>query len=119
MPQKKSATWEERLRRALRAEHGNGWGIRESMGRAQLVRINEDRSRSSTKLEIQWSANSHRLLLEAVAEIRERIDCHGMTFKEAAAARLELNGEKNGADDFIVRHAADAFARQLSLARPA
>ena len=30
----------------------------------------------------------------------------------------ELNGEKNGADDFIVRHGADAFARLLRLARP-
>ena len=31
----------------------------------------------------------------------------------------ELNGEKNGADDFILRHGADAFARLLRLARPA
>ena len=31
----------------------------------------------------------------------------------------ELDGEKNGADDFIVRHGADAFARLLRLARPA
>ena len=31
----------------------------------------------------------------------------------------ELNGEKNGADDFIVRHGADAFARLMRLARPA
>lgn len=31
----------------------------------------------------------------------------------------ELNGEKKGADDFIVRHGTDAFARLLRLARPA
>ena len=31
----------------------------------------------------------------------------------------ELNGEKNGADDFIVRHGADAFRRQLKVARAA
>ena len=30
----------------------------------------------------------------------------------------ELNEEKNGADDSIVRHGADAFARLLRLARP-
>jgi phage/plasmid-associated DNA primase len=30
-----------------------------------------------------------------------------------------LDGEKNGADDFIVRHGADAFRRQLKVARPA
>ena len=52
--QKKKAVdaWELALRRTLKSEHGNGWSLRESRGRAQLLQILEDRSRRSTKLDI-------------------------------------------------------------------
>ena len=65
------AAWEQALRRTLKSEHGKGWSLRESRGRAQVVQILEDRTRRSTKLEINWAGKNARLMLEAVAQIRE------------------------------------------------
>ena len=68
------SVWEQALRRTLKAEHGKGWSLRESRGRAQLVQILEDRSRRSTKLDIIWASKNARLMLEAVAQLREYLD---------------------------------------------
>ena len=53
---KSVAAWEQALRRTLKSEHGTGWSLRQSRGRAQLVQILEDRSRRSTKLDIIWAS---------------------------------------------------------------
>ena len=36
---KSVAAWEQALRRTLKSEHGTGWSLRQSRGRAQLVQI--------------------------------------------------------------------------------
>ena len=93
---KKSVTaWEQALRRTLKAEHGTGWSLRQSRGRAQLVQILEDRSRRSTKLDIIWASKNARLMLEAVAQLREYLD-GGMDWDRAVAARAELTVHSTG-----------------------
>jgi len=89
------AVWEQALRRTLKAEHGKGWSLRESRGRAQLVQILEDRSRRSTKLDIIWASKNARLMLEAVAQLREYLD-GGMDWDRAVAARAELTVHSTG-----------------------
>ena len=89
------AVWEQALRRTLKSEHGQGWSLRESRGRAQLVQILEDRSRRSTKLEVVWTSKNARLMLEAVAQLREYLD-GGMDWDRAVAARAELTVHSTG-----------------------
>ena len=89
------AVWEQALRRTLKAEHGKGWSLRESRGRAQLVQILEGRSRRSTKLDIIWASKNARLMLEAVAQLREYLD-GGMDWDRAVAARAELTVHSTG-----------------------
>ena len=89
------SVWEQALRRTLKAEHGKGWSLRESRGRAQLVQILEDRSRRSSKLEIVWASRNARLMLEAVAQLREYLDS-GMDWDRAIAARAELTVHSTG-----------------------
>ena len=95
--QKKKAVvaWELALRRTLKSEHGKGWSLRESRGRAQLVQILEDRSRRSTKLDIIWASKNARLMLEAVAQLREYLH-GGMDWDKAVAARTELTVHSTG-----------------------
>ena len=68
---KSVAAWEQALRRTLKSEHGTGWSLRESRGRAQLIQILEDRSRWSAKLDIIWASKSAGLMHEAVAQLRD------------------------------------------------
>ena len=89
------SVWEQALRRTLKAEHGKGWSLRESRGRAQLVQILEDRSRRSTKLDVVWTSKNARLMLEAVAQLREYLD-GGMDWDRAVAARAELTVHSTG-----------------------
>ena len=89
------AAWEQALRRTLKSEHGKGWSLRESRGRAQVVQILEDRTRRSTKLEINWAGKNARLMLEAVAQIREYLD-GGKDWDESVAARAELTDHSTG-----------------------
>ena len=58
----------------LKSELGKGLGLRDSRGRAQLVQILEDRSLRSAKLDVIWASKNARLVLEAVAQLREYLD---------------------------------------------
>ncbi|WP_392346778.1 hypothetical protein [Parasynechococcus sp.] len=89
------AVWEQALRRTLKAEHGKGWSLSESRGRAQLVQILEDRNRRSTKLDIIWARKNTRLMLEAVAQLWEYLD-GGMDWDKAVTARAELTVHSTG-----------------------
>ena len=86
---------EQALRRSLKTEHGKDWNLRESRGRAQLVKKLEDCSRRSTKLDIIWANKIARLMLEALAKLREYLD-GGMDWDKAVAACAELTVYSTG-----------------------
>jgi hypothetical protein len=57
--------WFETLRVSIAQEHGKGWIVREvgatsrkPIGRCQLIRIWEDRTRSSVTLPLEWKATN-------------------------------------------------------------
>lgn len=81
-----NARWATELRSQLRREQGFGWSIRERNGHVQLTRRWEDDSRSSVMLAIPWDASCGRAVLNAVAEIRTRMESHNLSLSEAQVA---------------------------------
>jgi hypothetical protein len=66
--------WVYLFRRALKAEHGHGWSVREQSGKVQLTRRFEEGTRSSVFLEIAWNAGCISRVIERVSTVRERME---------------------------------------------
>ena len=69
--------WFETLRLSIGQEHGMGWSVREigvtarnPVGRAQLTRIWEDRTRSSVVLPLEWKHGNATASQSAVGRLR-------------------------------------------------
>ncbi len=110
-----SIRWASDLRNQLKREHGFGWSVRERNGNVQLTRRWEDDTRSSVMLPIPWNAACGRAVLNAVAEIRARMESHNLSLREAqqllhgSAAKLHTpEGTLNW------RAVADAFLASRS-----
>jgi integrase len=78
-----SPKWVSELRSQLKREHGFGWSVRERNGKAQLTRRWEDGSRSSVMLDIAWNPTCGRAVLNAVAEVRSRMESQNVTLNQA------------------------------------
>lgn len=62
----------------IKTKHGFGWSIREHRGKVQLTRRYEDGNRSAVSLELPWDAFCQTGVVNALGEIRQRIEAHGL-----------------------------------------
>jgi integrase len=101
--------WFETLRLSIGQEHGTGWSIREigvtprnPVGRAQLTRIWEDRTRSSVVLPLEWKATNATAILATVGQLRTLMEGRNLSLKEALKLNTELlgGGPQQGGDEF-------------------
>jgi integrase len=101
--------WFDTLRLSIGQEHGTGWSIREigvtprnPIGRAQLTRIWEDRTRSSVVLPLEWKATNATAILATVGQLRTLMEERKLSLKEALNLNTELlgGGPQQGEDDF-------------------
>jgi integrase len=83
MTTSRKPSWTRALRALLKTEHGFGWSIREHRGKVQLTRRFEDGTRSAVSLELPWDASCQTGVVNAVGEIRQRMDAHGLGLAEA------------------------------------
>ena len=98
--------WFETLRLSISQEHGKGWSVREMgaskrnpIGRCQLTRIWEDRTRSSVVLPLEWKATNQTAILATVGQLRTRMDEVNLSLHDALKLNTELLGgsqESNG-----------------------
>ena len=93
-----NSRWAAELRSQLRREQGFGWSIRERNGHVQLTRRWEDDSRSSVMLPIPWNASCGRAVLNAVAEIRARMEGHNLSLSEAQELLRGSAADSEGTD---------------------
>ncbi|MEY3963080.1 MAG: hypothetical protein RLZZ106_335, partial [Cyanobacteriota bacterium] len=91
--------WFETLRLQLRQVHGKGWSVREigatsrnPIGRAQLTRIYENRTRSSVVLPLEWKASNSTAILATVGRLRSLMEERNLSLHDA----LKLNTEALG-----------------------
>ena len=101
--------WFETLRVSIAQEHGKGWIIREvgvtsrrPIGRCQLIRIWEDRTRSSVVLPLEWKATSSSAILTTVGQLRKLMEERNLSLQEALKLNTELlgGGPQQGDEDF-------------------
>jgi integrase len=100
--------WFETLRLQLRQEHGKGWSIREvgvtprnPIGRAQLTRIWEDRTRSSVALPLEWKATNSTAILTTVGQLRALMDERNLSLQDAMRLNTEAHsGAQEGEAGF-------------------
>jgi integrase len=101
--------WFETLRLQLRQEHGKGWSVREigvssrnPIGRAQLTRIWENRTRSSVVLPLEWKATNATAILATVGRLRSLMDERNLSLHDALKLNTEALGgsPQEGQDDF-------------------
>lgn len=100
--------WFEILRLSVQQEHGKGWSVREigattrnPVGRAQLTRIWEDRTRSSVVLPLEWKATNATAILQAVGRLRALVEERKLSLKEALRLNTELLPDpQQGGDEF-------------------
>ncbi len=85
--------WAQDLRSQLKREHGFGWSVRDIRGRVQLTRRWEDDTRSAVLLPIAWNPSCGREVLNAVAEIRQRMESHNLSLSEALKLLEGAGGE--------------------------
>ncbi|NBQ21106.1 MAG: site-specific integrase [Synechococcaceae bacterium WB6_3B_236] len=92
--------WFETLRLSIGQEHGAGWSVREigatarnPIGRAQLTRIWEDRTRSSVVMPLEWKATNATAILTTVGQIRALMEERNIPSLQEA---LKLNTEELG-----------------------
>ena len=100
--------WFETLRLSIGQEHGTGWSVREigvtarnPVGRAQLTRIWEDRTRSSVVLPLEWKATNATAILATVGQLRTLMEERKLSLKDALRLNTELLGgsqQQNGED---------------------
>jgi len=101
--------WFETLRLSIGQEHGTGWSVREigatprnPVGRAQLTRIWEDRTRSSVVLPLEWKATNATAILATVGQLRTLMEERNLSLKDALKLNTELLGgsPQQGGDEF-------------------
>jgi integrase len=100
--------WFETLRLSIRQEHGKGWCIREigatsrtPIGRCQLFRIWEDRTRSSVVLSLEWKATNASAILATVAQLRTLMEERNLSLQDALKLNTELlAGPQGTTEDF-------------------
>ena len=83
MTTSRKPSWTGALRALIKTEHGFGWSIREHRGKVQLTRRFEDGTRSAVSLDLPWDASCQSGVVNAVGEIRQRMDAHGLGLAEA------------------------------------
>jgi integrase len=83
MTTSRKPSWTGALRALIKSEHGFGWSIREHRGKVQLTRRFEDGTRSAVSLELPWDSSCQTGVVNAVGEIRQRMDAHGLGLAEA------------------------------------
>lgn len=99
--------WFETLRLSIRQEHGKGWSVREigatnrnPIGRCQLTRIWEDRTRSSVVLPLEWKSNNQSKILSAVGQLRTLMEERNLSLQDANKLNTEvLAGPQQNADE--------------------
>jgi integrase len=99
--------WFETLRLSIRQEHGKGWSVREigtssrnPIGRCQLTRIWEDRTRSSVVLPLEWKATNATTILTAVGQLRTLMEKRNLSLQEALKLNTELlTGPQQGTQE--------------------
>jgi integrase len=101
--------WFETLRLQLRQEHGKGWSVREigatdrnPIGRCQLTRIWENRTRSSVVMPLEWKATNATAILATVGQLRTLMEERNLSLQDALKLNTELLGgtPQQGGDDF-------------------
>ena len=114
-----SPRWASDLRTQLKREHGFGWTVREIHGQVQLTRRWEDSSRSSVVLPIDWNAACARAVLNAVADIRDRMETHNLSLKEAQELLQGGDAEPQRPEGGLNwRAIADAFLASRAINAP-
>jgi len=101
--------WFETLRVSIAQEHGKGWIVREKgatsrkpIGRCQLIRIWEDRTRSSVMLPLEWKATNATAILTTVGQIRTLMEERKLSLQDALKLNTEAlaGGPQEGDEDF-------------------
>jgi integrase len=101
--------WFETLRLSIRQEHGKGWSVREigstsrnPIGRCQLTRIWEDRTRSSVVLPLEWKHPNATAILSAVGQLRTLMDERNLSLQDANKLNTELlaGPQQNAEEEF-------------------
>ncbi len=101
--------WFETLRLQIRQEHGKGWSVREigatnrnPIGRCQLTRIWEDRTRSSVVMPLEWKATNTTAILTAVGQLRTLMEERNLSLQDALKVNTETlaGGPQEGEEDF-------------------
>jgi hypothetical protein len=82
--------WFETLRLSIGQEHGTGWIVREigatarnPIGRAQLTRIWENRTRSSVVMPLEWKATNATAILATVGQLRSLMEVRKVSLQDA------------------------------------
>jgi hypothetical protein len=92
---------------SIAQEHGKGWIVREvgatsrkPIGRCQLIRIWEDRTRSSVMLPLEWKATNATAILTTVGQIRTLMEERNLPLQKALKLNTEaLGGGPQAADE--------------------
>jgi integrase len=101
--------WFDTLRLSISQEHGKGWSVREigatsrnPIGRCQLTRIWENRTRSSVVMPLEWKATNATAILTTVGQIRTLMEERNLSLQEALKLNTEAlgGGPQGGEDDF-------------------
>ena len=101
--------WFETLRLQIRQEHGTGWSVREigatnrnPIGRCQLTRIWEDRTRSSVVMPLEWKATNTTAILTAVGQLRTLMEERNLNLQDANKLNTELlaGAQQNAEEEF-------------------
>jgi integrase len=100
--------WFETLRLQLRQQHGKGWSVREvgatsrnPIGRCQLIRIWEDRTRSSVVLPLEWKASNSTAIAATVGQIRTLMEERNLSMQDALKLNTELlAGPQDAEEEF-------------------
>ena len=100
--------WFETLRLQLRQQHGKGWSVREigatsrnPIGRCQLIRIWEDRTRSSVVLPLEWKASNSTRIATTVGQLRTLMEERNLSMQDALKLNTELlAGPQDAEEEF-------------------
>jgi len=100
--------WFETLRLSIQQEHGKGWSVREigatkrnPIGRCQLTRIWENRTRSSVVTPVEWKATNATAILATVGQLRTLMEERKLSLQDANKLNTELLcGPQQAGDDF-------------------
>ena len=89
--------WFDTLRLSISQEHGKGWSVREMgaskrnpIGRCQLTRIWENRTRSSVMLPLEWKATNQTAIQAAVGQLRMLMEERKLSLQDANKLNTEL-----------------------------